>query len=313
MDTILFHNPQAGAGDHCAEALCEMLRGAGLDVRYCSTKGPDFKKMLKESADLAIIAGGDGTVGKVVTKLAGSGIPVAIVPLGTANNIATSLGISGVDEEHAAGWRTGRRQRFDIGLATGCWGKRLFVEAVGCGVFAKAIGTKVDEDALRQERLRLGRRSLWNILKKAIPLEVEIEIDGKRVDGDLLAVEALNIGYTGSRLPLFPEADPGDRGFDVVCIGMDRRTDFLDWLAAPEDLDSPATAVFGRHLRIRYDERTPLRIDDKLPDPPDNRGEVDVEVQDNCIDIVLPAEPEDEPRNATISRRSHEYPSQNCP
>jgi diacylglycerol kinase (ATP) len=295
MDAILYHNPTAGAGDHTAEALREMLGRAGFDVRYCSTKGSDFKKMLKEKVDLAIVAGGDGTVGKVVTKLAGSGIPVAIIPLGTANNVATSLGISGVDEEHAAGWQTGRRQRFDVGLATGAWGKRLFVEAVGCGVFAEAIGTKVDEDASRQERLRLGRQSLRKILEKAVPLDVEIEVDGESVDGDLLAVEALNIGYTGSRLPLFPEADPGDRGFDVVCIRKEQRSDMLDWLAAPGDAPSPAAAVFGRHLRIRYDKHTPLRIDDKLTDPPDKNGEVDVEVQEDAVDIVLPAELENEP------------------
>jgi diacylglycerol kinase (ATP) len=295
MDAILFHNPTAGAGDHSAEALCEMLGRTGLDVTYCSTKGPDFKKMLKEKADLAIIAGGDGTVRKVATKLAGKEIPVAIVPLGTANNIATSLGISGVDEEHAAGWQMGRRQRFDIGLATGCWGKRLFVEAVGCGVFAEAIGTKVDEDTPRQERLRLGRQSLRKILEKAVPLDIEVEIDGESVDGDLLAIEALNIGYTGSRLPFFPQADSGDRGFDVVCIRKEQRSEMLDWLAESDDASSPATAVFGRHLRIRYDKRTPLRIDDKLPDPPDKKGEVDVEVQEDSIDIVLPAELENQP------------------
>ncbi len=296
MDANLFHNPTAGAGDHAGETLCEMLGRAGFDVRYCSTKGSDFKKMLKEKADLAIVAGGDGTVRKVVTKLAGTGIPVAIIPLGTANNIATSLRIPGVDEEYAAAWQTGRRQRFDIGLGTGPWGKRQFVEAVGCGVFAEAIGTKVDEDAPRQERLRLGRQSLRNILEKAVPLDVDVEIDGESIDGDLLAVEALNIGYTGSRLPFFPQADSGDRGFDVVCIRKDQRSDMLDWLAAPDDMGSPATAIFGRRLRVRYDRRTPLRIDDKLPDPPDKTGEVDVEVQEDSIDIVLPAELENEAR-----------------
>jgi diacylglycerol kinase family enzyme len=251
--------------------------------------------MLKAKADLAVVAGGDGTVRKVITKLAGSGTPIAILPLGTANNIATSLGISAPAEKQAAAWRTGRRQRFDIGLATGPWGKRLFVEAVGCGVFAEVIGTETDEDAPRQERIRLGRQSLRKIMEKAVPLDVDVEIDGESVGGDLLAVEVLNIGYTGSRLPFFPNADPGDRGFDVVCIRKDERSDMLDWLAAPDDGPSPATAVFGRRLRIGYDRHTPLRIDDKLPDPPDKRSKVDLEMQDDCVDIIVPAEFETEP------------------
>jgi diacylglycerol kinase (ATP) len=244
--------------------------------------------MLKESADLVIVAGGDGTVRKVITRLAGSEMPVAIIPLGTANNIATSLGISGVDEEHVVGWRAGRRQRFDIGLAKGSWGKRLFVEAVGCGIFARAIGTKVDKEATLEQKIQLGRDALLDILKKADPLDVDIDIDGVRVEGDLLAVEALNIGYIGSRLPFCPDANSGDRIFDVVCIRREQRPDMLDWLAAPDRIVSPATAVHGRRLRIEYDGGTPLRIDDKLPDRPERRSEIEVEVHGKPVEILLP-------------------------
>jgi diacylglycerol kinase family enzyme len=290
MNAILFHNPAAGAGDHAAEALCEMLGRAGLDATYCSTKGPDFKKMLKESADLAIVAGGDGTVRKVITGIVDRGIPIAILPLGTANNLATSLGIDSDVWKHAAGWEMGRRQRFDIGLATAPWGKRPFVEAVGCGIFARAIGTRVDKDATREQKIQLGRDALMDILKNADPLDVDIDIDGVRVEGDLLAVEVLNIGHIGSKLPLYPEANSGDRVFDVVCVRREQRPDMLDWLAAPDRTVSPATAVHGRRLRIEYDKDTPLRIDDKLPDRPEKRSEIKVEVHGKPVEILLPVE-----------------------
>ena len=62
MDALLFHNPHAGSGDHSKKDMLEVLSSAGFRVTYCSTKGPDFKAMLKETADMVVIAGGDGTV-----------------------------------------------------------------------------------------------------------------------------------------------------------------------------------------------------------------------------------------------------------
>ncbi|EHK56240.1 diacylglycerol/lipid kinase family protein [Allomesorhizobium alhagi] len=291
MDALLFHNPNAGSGDHSRKDMLAALSRAGFRATYCSTKGPDFKDMLKESADLVVVAGGDGTVRKVMTRIADRSIPMAIVPLGTANNVATSLGIVGDAWKHAEGWKAGRRQRFDIGLATGPWGERPFVEAVGCGIFAKAIGTKVDEDATREQKIQLGRDALLDILKKAPPLDVDIDIDGVRVEGDLLAVEGLNIGFIGSKLPFYPKANSGDRVFDVVCLRKDQRSAMLDWLTAPDGTVSPATAVHGRRLRIEYEGDTPLRIDDKLPDRPEKRAELFVEVHGKPIEILLPVEP----------------------
>jgi diacylglycerol kinase (ATP) len=290
MDVLLFHNPSAGSGDHARKDMLAALSRAGFHATYCSTKGHEFKEMLKEAADLVVVAGGDGTVRKVLTRIADRSIPIAILPLGTANNLATSLGIVGNMQDHPAGWQTGRRQRFDIGRATGPWGERTFVEAVGCGIFAKAIGTKVDENATREQKIRLGRDALLDILKKAAPLDVDVDVDGVRVEGDLLAVEGLNIGYIGSRLPIYPEANSGDRVFDVVCIRSDQRSDMLDWLAAPDRAVSPAKAVHGRRLRIEYKEDTPVRIDDKLPDRPNKRSEIEIEVHGKPVEILLPAE-----------------------
>jgi diacylglycerol kinase family enzyme len=290
MDALLFHNPNAGSADHSREEMLAALGRVALNVTCCSTKGPDFKHLLKEPADLVVVAGGDGTVRKVITRMADRSIPIAIIPLGTANNIATSLGITGDVREHAAEWHTGRKRQFDIGLATGPWGERLFVEAVGCGVFAMVIATKVGKDATSEQKLQLGREALLDIVKKATPLEADVDIDGIQVKGDLLAVEALNIGYIGSRLRFYPDADSGDRVLDIVCIRKEQRADMLDWLAAPEKTASPAAAVHGRRLRIEYDKRTPLHIDDKLPDQPDKRSETIIEIHGKPVEILLPME-----------------------
>src|SRR6478736_3188079 len=102
MHAVLVHNPTAGPGSHRAEALTSILKEAGYSVTACSTKECVYKEALKEQADLVLIAGGDGAVGRVVRCLPHYNTPVAILPLGTANDIARAVGVEG-DEDRLMG------------------------------------------------------------------------------------------------------------------------------------------------------------------------------------------------------------------
>ena len=58
----------------------------------------------------------------------GRGVPLALVPMGTANNISRSLGVAGVSlEQQVIGWDTARRTIFDVGVASGHCGTRYFL------------------------------------------------------------------------------------------------------------------------------------------------------------------------------------------
>ena len=93
---MLLHNPTAGASHPNAEALLEGIHKAiGVKPSYFSIKNADWKDALSKRWDAVILAGGDGTVGKSVRRLRDRKTPIAILPLGTANNIARSLGIEG--------------------------------------------------------------------------------------------------------------------------------------------------------------------------------------------------------------------------
>ena len=143
MHAVLVHNPTAGSGSHRAEALTSILKEAGYSVTACSTKECVYKEALKEQADLVLIAGGDGAVGRVVRCLPHYNTPVAILPLGTANNIARTLGIEGDAERLIECVRRHVTRSLDVGIASGPWGRRRFVEGrmieidgcdVDCGV-----------------------------------------------------------------------------------------------------------------------------------------------------------------------------------
>src|SRR5437016_4882008 len=117
MRVTLVHNPSAGADRQPdRKALLAMIRAAGHTVRYCSSRDPHLAAALKRPTHLVAIAGGDGTVAKV-TKLAhGRGIPLAVLPTGTANNIARALGLARVPlEKEPMRWASAQKIRIDIG------------------------------------------------------------------------------------------------------------------------------------------------------------------------------------------------------
>src|SRR5262245_31057092 len=92
MRVTLIHNPGAGDDKQPSKGQLEaLIREAGHDVRYQSVREQGWSKVLKKAADLIAVAGGDGTVGKVARRLIGRGIPIAVLPVGTANNISRTL------------------------------------------------------------------------------------------------------------------------------------------------------------------------------------------------------------------------------
>src|SRR5215510_14686856 len=139
MRITLIHNPKAGDAEHGEKQLMAALAKAGHHATYQSTKEPGFKKALKQPTDLVLSAGGDGTTAKVAFRLIDSGIPMSVLPLGTANNLARALGFVASPEEIITRLEGGKKQLFDVGLATGSWGERYFFEAAGGGLLADYV------------------------------------------------------------------------------------------------------------------------------------------------------------------------------
>ena len=110
-----FHNPSAGHKADKDDILAAM-KLADFDVRYVSVKQDDVEKALEKKTDLIVIAGGDGTITEILTKLPDRSTPVAVLPLGTANNIARSLGVAGTPQELVETWKLDNVRPLDVGM-----------------------------------------------------------------------------------------------------------------------------------------------------------------------------------------------------
>jgi diacylglycerol kinase (ATP) len=271
MRVTLMHNPKAGHDGPDDDDLIGMLRDAGHKVEYQSTKKKRWKDALDEKADLVVVAGGDGTVGRVAVEMAGRGVPLAVLPCGTANNIATSLGIRGSIEEIVAGWDEGRRRKFDIGVASGPWGEHRFIEAVGFGLFTNSVALvetteEVEEPDSRDEELHRDLNFLRMSLDTTRSHHRHIVLDGEDLSGDYFLVEIMNISCLGPNLCLAPHASPGDGRLDVVLLGEDERAlfeRFLDRMRSGEAPGEELPVRSGRRLEVRWDG-APLHVDSDI-------------------------------------------------
>src|SRR6267143_2822406 len=274
MRITLIHNPKAGDARHGKEQLMAALAEAGHHATYQSTKEPGFKKALKQPADLVLAAGGDGTIAKVAFRLIDSGIPLSVLPLGTANNLARALGFVASPEEIIARLEGGKKQVFDVGLATGPWGERYFFEAAGGGLLADYVRAakkeekqngKVEKLSKEQEMARHGAL-LRRMLHDYPARQWKIEIDGKDISGRYVLWEAMNIRSVGPALHLAPRAATKDGQFDFVCA---RHADYalllehLDARVAGKKSKSPLPARRFRELRVAWKGST-IHFDDKL-------------------------------------------------
>jgi len=286
VQTLLLHNPTAGASHPNKKDLMRLLKAAGLAPVYQSAKDEAYKDVLNRKWDLVIVAGGDGTVARAVRALRNRKVPIAILPIGTANNIARAVGLEGEAEAIIPLLGSARSRRLDIGRAQGPWGKRCFLEAVGFGAIAKAISHSGPKPP-KPLRIDNGREHLQAMLEDAEPERFEIEVDGEVYAGDFLFVEILNLSRTGPALPISFDAAPDDRLLDVVFLSENDRAVMLAWLNDPENRVSPVSIRQGRKVELKW-KRGHARVDDRVYLPPKAASQIKIKLEKDSLRVLVP-------------------------
>jgi diacylglycerol kinase (ATP) len=296
MRVTVIHNPTAGEGEPSADALCRELRAAGHETSYASTKGGDWKSAVQDPGDLVLAAGGDGTVAKVARRLVGRSVPLAPLPLGTANNIAGALGVEGGWRALVHGLEDAATRHLDVGTAAGPWGERTFLEGAGFGLIAAAMAAADDEPAPaeretdRERKLRSDVARLLSLLPTCEALPCTIDADERRIGVEALLVAVMNIPTLGPRLALAPGARPDDGRLRIVVAREDDREEIGAHLRARmEGRDAPLRLQVhhARAARVRWPG--PLaHVDDELKRG--GRGEVDASfrVRPRALRVLLP-------------------------
>lgn len=292
MRLTLVHNPSAGDGSHRGKRLVKLLEEAGHDVTRWSTKRP-IEEAFEDPGDAVVAAGGDGTVKRCAVRLAGTRVPLVVLALGNANNIAKSLALLAPLAEIADGMEEHPRERIDVGsVAVG--GRRMpFVESVGGGLVTSlmAAGSRRIEESRDQPGNEIDRALmvLRDVLKSQEAQPWEVELDGKDRSGRYLAVEAMNMGMVGPNLALAPRADPGDGLFDVVLVPAAARRRLIAHVEerlAGRGAPPRLTVVRARRVRLVAPARS-LHVDDEAIENDDD-VEVRLTLKRGALTILRP-------------------------
>ena len=305
MKVTLIHNPDAGSDDQtCGEEPSELIRRAGHELVYQSSKESRWQTALDNPGDLVAVAGGDGIVGTVAKLMIGRGKPIAILPLGTANNIAKTLNLMNIPlSQLIGGWSAARRKQFDAGVAHGPWGSTHFVEGLGIGLFTDMM-TRLDArgnvDLAHltepEEKITFVLEMLQARLLTGPEIKLHVTVDGRDLSGEYILLEVMNIKSIGPNLFLAPDTDPGDGLFDVVCLTRGAHDTLDRCLEECKEGNRAPTGLpvrRGKQIHIEW-EGTPIHIDDQAwPEngakyPPSSTA-IDITVEPQSLEFLKPA------------------------
>lgn len=281
----MLFNDGAGHGVSI-DAVQRALEAAGHRVATIVDAAGGRLHTLPGGGELVVVAGGDGTVAKAAVALAGKGVPLALLPCGTANNVAGTLGIAGTTEDLIAGWPRWCRTPLNLGCGKGRFGERRFIESAGAGLVAAGIAA-MDADAPHPEKgievLRKARRRFRSLLAHFEPQPCRLTIDGEVIEREVLLVEVLNIGRIGPRLLLRPAIDVSDGLLEVVVVGVQHRAELARCLEHDEPLRLPtrsaSTVAVAGCDRVHLDDWT---------DVPLAGGPLHLSIERAVVEVLVP-------------------------
>ncbi|WP_246486201.1 diacylglycerol/lipid kinase family protein [Kribbella qitaiheensis] len=229
------------------------------------------KRAIEETVDLVVVAGGDGTVRVVCAELAGTAIPIAVLPVGTGNLLARNLDISLDLEIALVEVLGGTERRIDSVQVEGDeLGTDRFVVMAGLGLDAAIIADAPDELKKRVGWAAYIVSTLKNLNHPFVT--VEITIDDRRPFTRRARTAVIgNVGTLQANIPLLPDARPDDDLIDLVVLAPRRLTHWprlvLSLVAKSVQEGRHIERFTGRTIRLRTPTPVRRQLDgDEIPE-----------------------------------------------
>ena len=244
-------SPAAGRGRARAAAagVLDALRAGGITPRVLpATTRADAERQaaaaVTDGAAAVVAIGGDGAAHAGLQAVAGTGIPLGVVPAGTGNDLALALGVpadpAAAARAIAEDLNAGAAATVDAGRT----GERWWATVLCCG-----FDSAVTDRANRLRWPRGPRRydvAILAELARLRPRELVLTLDGATTTLPVTLVAVGNSAWYGGGMRVCPAADPTDGRFDVTVVGPISRRELVRTrprLTAGTHVEHPAVSV----------------------------------------------------------------------
>ena len=214
---LLIVNRKARAGVRALDDVMTVLEEGGIEIVEAELAGRDqvLAKIREEAAeiDLVILGGGDGTLNAAAPALVETSLPLGILPLGTANDLARTLGLPTDPQEAARVIVAGHPARIDLGEVNG-----IFYFNVASIGFSARLARRLTSEAKRRWGAFGYALVAARLVAESRPFVVEIEHDGRLERTRTVQVSVGNGRYYGGGMAVEENATADDGRLDVYSL-----------------------------------------------------------------------------------------------
>jgi diacylglycerol kinase (ATP) len=265
---IVNRNSRNGASD--IEAVCVRLRDAGFELLQPAPSGEQDVAALilrhRHEIGLVIIGGGDGSMNAAAPALVETGLPLGLLPLGTANDLARTLGIAPDPLQACDTICAGVRHRIDLGLVNG----RHFFNVAHVG-----LGEQVARELSGSSKQRLGVLAyplgLARALRAMRAFRAQLVCDGRRRQLRTIQLAVGNGRHFGGGMTVAAPARIDDGCFFLCSVAPPGWRDVLGALGRIPDLRAgrfaacdPVFVEQARCIEVHTARPMPVSADGEL-------------------------------------------------
>lgn len=262
---LLICNPRARNGAIALDAIREILVAGGI-APVEPPPPADCAAAIRRHAgavDLVILGGGDGTLNAAAPALVETGLPFGILPLGTANDLARSLGLP-LDPLAAARFiPTAQIHPVDLGWVNG----HYYFNVASIGFSAELAGALTAESKRKWGVLGYGVAA-FRLLRRVRPFTVTIDHDGGTEKVTTIQVSVGNGRHYGGGMTVEETATVDDGKLDFYSLEVEH------WWRLLALLPALRRGTQGRAADVRAFQTKEIRLSTKRPRPVNTDGEL---------------------------------------
>ncbi len=264
---LLLVNRHARQGQKSLSEAINYLKTLGFSVIEESIEDPKHLSEVivryQQQVDLVIIGGGDGTLNAAVDALVDTQLPLGILPLGTANDLARTLGIPNSLTEACKIIAYGDLRRIDLGWVNG----KHFFNVASLGLSVK-ITQRLTKEVKRRWGIFAYAATALQVIWEARPFSAEIVLNGKSLRVKTVQIAVGNGRYYGGGMAVVHDATIDDQRLDLYSLEIKHWWQIILLLPAMRQ---------GRHIHwrgVRAIQGQEIEVYTRKPRPINTDGEI---------------------------------------